>query len=50
MVKTNITMSIDSEIKNKAMELLRSNGLKLSPYVEKMLNDYIQDNQKEVKE
>ena len=49
MVKTNTTISIDSEIKEKAIEILHSKGLKLSSYVEEMLNDYVQNNQKEVK-
>jgi len=42
--KIKVTMSIDPEIKRKALEILTGEGRKLSTFVELVLKDYINKN------
>jgi len=50
MVRTNTTISIDSDIKIKSKKILRDNGVFFSNYIERCLRKLIENNQKEVRE
>lgn len=46
MVKTHITLSIDSRVKSKAKEILDKRGVKLSFFVEQFLRNFIEKESK----
>ena len=45
-MKTHITITLDSEIKKEAVEIMKGNGQKMSPVVENLLKKFIEENGK----
>jgi len=48
-MKKNITLTIDSEVKDGFRKKLSEKGISMSFWVEQMMRKYLQNNEKEVK-